>query len=78
MYYILAMSWSSQYPDYFRNTHDALFYSEVNASNTSVSVGTKHYCLWVCTWKAHLVEDYRNIFLLQVMKLYGGHVTHSE
>ena len=51
----------------FCNDHYSLFYSEIDATNPSVSGGTEHYYLSICTGEAHLVENDRNIFLLQIV-----------
>ena len=76
--YILPVSWCSQCSHFFCDNHYSLFYSETNAADSSVSGGTKHYGLRICTRKTHLIENYWDILLLQVVQLCVGKVANAK
>ena len=64
---VLAMSRRSDCSHYLINNHDSLFYSQVDAANSTVGLRTKYNCMSISAMKAHFVEDDRDVFHLKIV-----------
>ena len=64
---VLAMSRRSDCLHYLINNHDSLFYSQVDAANSTMGLGSKYNGMSISAVKAHLVENNRNVFLLKIV-----------
>ena len=65
--YVLSMSRRSDCSHYLIDNHDSLFYSQVDAANSTMGLRSKHNGMSISALKSHFVEDDRNVFLLKVV-----------
>ena len=65
--YVLSMSRRSDCSHYLIDNHDSLFYSQVDAANSTMGLRSKYNGMSISALKAHFVEDDRNVFLLKIV-----------